>query len=162
MLSDNQIDKLIRIGKIKIVPYWPDRLGPVSYDLHTHVDGSDKTEMLVYGSEQWVMTESIKNLPRLIKLVTTEEIQLSPGYVGTAMCRSRSELRGLITSFSPLVDPGYKGHLIFLVLDTIGNCIRVDDLFQITFDKVYGDVARPYNKRKGSNAMGRTGFETTS
>ena len=161
MLSDSEIRYLLKIKEIQIEPFVFDKLGPVSYDLSTRIEGEDVND----GdptAERWVMTESIKKLPRLLKLVTVEKITLSPRYIGMVMCRSKTELRSLITSFSPLVDPGYSGHLIFLVLDTTGACIRVDDLFQITFSEVQGRVARPYNKRPGSNAQGRTGFNTTS
>jgi deoxycytidine triphosphate deaminase len=81
--------------------------------------------------------------------------------VGMACLRSRSTQRGIFASFSPLIDPGFRGGLIFLVWkpENPNLDFPVGDLFQVMFFKV-GEIDVSYNERKNSTAMERKGFGT--
>jgi deoxycytidine triphosphate deaminase len=138
MLSDKQIKDLISQKEIKITPFDKKNLGPVSYDLST-------------------VSEYISRGVR--RLVTRETIQLSKAVAGIICLRSRGALRGLFWSGSQLVDPGYKGKLLFLVYDPVNPNKDYDssDLFQIMFFRV-GAVEVPYDERPASTAMNREGF----
>jgi deoxycytidine triphosphate deaminase len=138
MLTDNEIKQLIAEKKLDIEPYDPDRLGPVSYDLTTHAFGS---------------------INDVRQLTTAEVITMPRDLVGILTPRSRLAVRGLFASFSLLVDPGFKGHLIFLVFrpGQLTEDYNVSDLFQIMFMKI-GSVGTSYDERPSSTAMGRNGF----
>lgn len=157
MLSDSEILEAIKYERIKIEPFDRSKLGPVSYDLTTTWYEPNPNEVMYNCGAEWVFrTDS--SLPKLYKLITKEKITLAPTIVGFAACRSKTELRGLIASFSPLVDPGYSGKLIFLTMEVGGReaVVRIDDLYQLMFFRVDGVVNRPYNK------LGRTGFDVAS
>ena len=143
MLSDTEIKKLIRycniIGKPLIEPYSEEKLGPCSYDLRTRLIKEDEESL-------YLVTEETINMPR--------------EYLGIVCLRSNASKRisPIIASYSQLVDPGYSGKLIFRIVKLkypIGN---LEDLFQILFLRIYGDVGVAYNERSKSTAMGRQGF----
>ena len=139
MLSDFEITKLIADKQLIIEPFDMKRLGPVSYDLKTVQESSSR---------------GVK------KLVTVETIQMPYDVAGVVMARSRVANREVFTSFGPLVDPGYKGKLIFLVWKP-GNPnedYNVSDLFQIVFFRIK-TPAVTYDQRPESTAMLRSGFD---
>jgi len=144
ILTDKEILKLIKSGKLKIEPFDRKRLGPVTYDLTTESRGLSRG---------------------VHKLVSVEEITMHKDVAGILMVRSRTTISGLFTAFSPLVDPGYTGHLIFLVynpvypnLATAGYTDGLKNVIQLAFFRL-GEVKVPYNKRKSSTAQGRKGFD---
>jgi len=65
----------------------------------------------------------------------------------------------MFSSYSPLVDPGYTGHVIFLVYNPARPRYpgHMKNLFQLMFFKI-GKVDVAYDERKISSAMGRQGF----
>ena len=138
MMTDNEILRAIKYERIKIKPFNIKKLGPVSYDLTTFIEKSGKL---------------------MSRLVSLEEFKLPRDIVGILAPRSRVSLRGIFTSFSPIVDPGYRGHVIFLVYrpEPPHLIINMMDLFQIMFFRV-GEVKVAYNERKSSTAMDRRGF----
>ena len=136
MMTDNEILRAIKYERIKIKPFDIKKLGPVSYDITT-------------------LREDIAG--RNYKLVSTEEITLSKSIAGLIGLRSKTTKKGIWASFSPLIDPGFKGHLIFLVQTIPFRPVDLHHLFQIMFFKL-GTVNVTYNKRESSTAMDRRGF----
>jgi len=136
MLTDKEILEAIKFERIKIDPFDLERLGPVSYDITTKI---------------------VKRVGNISKLVSVEKFELSRNMVGLIVPRSRIAKLGLFTSYGPLIDPGYRGKLIFLVLTQDSYRRKLSDLFQIIFFKV-GEVMEAYNERKKSTAMDREGF----
>lgn len=137
MLTDKEIKQLIKFKRLRIEPFDPKRLGPVSYDLTTFRKGEYRG---------------------VLRLVSEERITLARNIAGWVSLRSNTTKRNIFASFSSLVDPGYSGHLIFLVFDPtnrfVGNLINI---FQIVFFKV-GEVEVAYDEREKSTAMDRKDF----
>ena len=141
LLTDKGIMDLIGTDRMSIVPFNHDRLGPVSYDIETEVDSVGD-----YG---------------IHRLISVEEYRLPRDVAGIIGARSRIANKRLFTSFIPLIDPGFKGHLIFLVLDPFHKVRNIQKemtgLFQVMFFRL-GEVDKAYNERKSSTAMDRKGF----
>ena len=141
VLTDKEIKGLMKEKKIQLKPFYERCLGPVSYDVGTTIE--DTADFGIY------------------KLVSHEEIKLSRDIAGIIGERSRIANYSLFASFSPLIDPGFKGHLIFLVQDPFYQLRNVQEelgaLFQIMFFRV-GEVDVAYNERKTSTGMDRKGF----
>jgi len=139
MLSDVEILQRLKFGALKIEPFDRKRLGPVSYD---------------------ITTEAIRCDEGVYDLVSKEKFTLPRDLAGIIGLRSRSSVLGLFASFSPLVDPGFSGKLIFLVFNPNRSKIgfrSLTNILQVMFLKVNKvDVA--YNERKSSSAMGRERF----
>jgi len=152
MLSDKEILKRLKesscnldqtiISGLAISPFDPKRLGSASYDLTTRVEFQNR---------------GVK------RLVTEEEINMPRDLAGLVVARSRIALRGLFASFGPLVDPGYRGKLIFLVWcpEEPNKTYDESDLFQIMFFKV-GEVNVAYNEKQTATAMDRPGFSPST
>lgn len=145
MLSDKEIVRRISLcGPTTqlIQPFFFEKLGPVSYDLTT------------------IQESSIRGVRRL---VSKESFVIPRDLVGLVCLRSRSSKRGIFASFSQLIDPGYTGHLIFLVWkpESPNEDFGVKDLFQVMFFSVE-EVKVTYDERPESTAMGRTGFTETT
>jgi dUTPase len=152
MLSDKDILERMKesimnkdtgeIAGLSISPYYPQKLGSVSYDLTTREEYQNR------GVKRLV-TEEVINMPRDL--------------VGIVSARSRLELRGLFAAFSFLVDPGFRGKLTFLVWcpEEPNKNYDISDLFQIMFFKV-GEVNVAYNEKPTATAMDRSGFNQTT
>jgi dUTPase len=152
MLSDKDILERMKesimnkdtgeIAGLSISPYYPQKLGSVSYDLTTRVEYQNR---------------GVK------RLVTEETINIPRDLVGIVCSRSRLAMRGLFASFSSLVDPGYRGKLTFLVWcpEEPNKNYDESDLFQIMFFKV-GEVNVTYNEKPNATAMDRPGFSPTT
>ena len=141
MLTDKEIKGLMEEKKIQLNPFYERCLGPVSYDVGTRIE--EVADLGVY------------------RLVSHEEVKLSKDIAGIIGERSRIANYSLFASFSPLIDPGFKGHLIFLVQDPFYQLRNVQEelgaLFQIMFFRV-GEVNVAYNEREKSTAMHRENF----
>jgi len=138
LLSDREILQCLKFRGLKIKPFDPSRLGPVSYDITTDVQD--------FKNKAW-------------RLVSKERFTLPKDLAGLVSLRSRTSKMDLFASFSQLVDPGYSGHLLFLIYNPAypETLTEFKDLFQIMFFKV-GKVNVAYNERKTSTAMDRKGF----
>jgi len=147
MLSDKEIKERLTLNSLDpkqliIAPFDPECLGPVSYDLHTF--------------------QSAPPIRGVRRLISIEQFSMPRDLVGLVCLRSRSSQRGIFASFGPLIDPGFRGQLIFLVWkpENPNLDFSVADLFQVMFFKV-GEVDVSYDERKSSTAMERKGFGET-
>lgn len=139
MLTDLEIEELLKSGQLNIYHFDKERLGPVSYDVFTRLEKEDEESF-------YLVSEEIFVLPRDV--------------AGIVCLRSNSSKRSspIVASYSQLVDPGYEGKLIFRVLKLKYPIGDLTNLFQILFFKVEGKVGVSYNERKKSTAMFRQGF----
>jgi len=92
--------------------------------------------------------------------VSEETFNMPKEYLGIISLRSNAIKRAspVPVTHSLLVDPGFKGKLIFRILKLnypIGDLVNI---FQIMFMKVHGKVEVPYNVRSTSTTVNRQGF----
>jgi len=136
MLTDKEILEAIKFKRIKINPFSREKLGPVSYDVSTKV---------------------VRKIGNIIRLISVEDFELNRNIVALVVPRSRMGKYGIVSCYSGLIDPGFRGKLIFLIHQPEGGKRSYSDLFQIIFFRV-GEVMEAYNERKKSTAMDREGF----
>ena len=128
------------INQPLIQPYDIKRVGPCSYDIRTKLEKEDKESL-------YLVSEETFNMPK--------------EYLGIISLRSNAIRRAspVPVTYSLLIDPGFKGKLIFRILKLnypIGDLVNI---FQIMFMKVDGKVEVPYNVRNTSTAVNRQGFK---
>jgi len=139
LLTDSEIVEYLADQRLIIEPFKRERLGPVSYDITTRPEGVGRNGV-------W-------------RLVSIETITMPRDLVGMLAPRSKTSKQGIFSSYSPLVDPGYRGHVIFLVYNPALPSYpgHLKNLFQLMFFRI-GKVNVAYNERKTSTAMDREGF----
>jgi len=169
LLSDREIEKFIKEGKIKIkpIPDFKNQLGPASLDLRLG------REFRVFNQAKAPFIDpkdqkTFKNLTKLVVLkekepfilhpgefvlgVTLEEITLPPDIAAKIEGRSSWGRLGLLVhSTAGYVDPGFSGRLT-LEMSNIGKVpiilypgLRI---CQLGFELLSSPAKIPYNKRK--------------
>ncbi len=162
-LSDTDILKRIKIGKIVITPFEPKHLEPASYDLRLHRNfrvfhKSSVTHVDV--SKEFDVTELVKVKegapfvihPREFVLASTfERIGLPDDLVGILEGRSSLGRLGLIVhATASHIPPGFEGHLTFEMTNLSNLPIKLYAgmrVAQISFSTVSSPVKKPYGKR---------------
>ena len=175
LLSDREIKKFIKEGKIKIKPF-PDfnsQLSPASLDLRLGDEFRVFNQIKSFFIDPQ-KPETFKNLTKLIKLkkrqsfilhprefvlgVTLEEITLPPDIGAKIEGRSSWGRLGLLVhSTAGYVDPGFKGRLT-LEISNIGKIPIVLSpglkICQLGFQLLTSPAEVPYDKKKSSKYHG--------
>ncbi len=146
LLSDKDILKLIEDGKIKIKPFHKDALGPASYDMRLGRKAlGSKTGIIENIEEIGVVT--IKP-HEFLEFLTFEEIELPLDIAAIIGLKFSVARRGLIPITGPIVDPGFKGKLMFAVYNPLPIEIRLgfyERVLKIAFIKLTTPASKPYS-----------------
>jgi dCTP deaminase len=151
ILTKNEILKGIKNGKIKIIPYSINNLGPASYDLTLSDEfriysGGKKiavSEAADYKKYSKIVRGSIKLKPDGFVLgITKEKITLADDICGWLSGRSRFARLGLqIHSTAAFVQPGIDNHQVLEIYNLSKNTLELKPgtkICQIIFERAEG------------------------
>jgi len=141
-LSDKDIGKALKEGRLKIQPFQDEFLQPASYDLRVRrvlapgrgiLNPSEVTVMLRTG--EWAEVESL------------EWLELPTDAMATFGLRSSIARRGIIAFGGPQVDPGYRGRLYVGLFNPSSETLSIsaeEPLLTIQFFSLSTPASRPY------------------
>ncbi len=144
MLSDRDIVRAMKEGKIKIIGFSEDSLTPNGYDL--------RIGEIMVPSRNIHIKEGSVSIPPLTRFLigTHEEVHLDSNHTGEIWIKSRWARRGVLASFG-LVDAGFRGILTLGAFATEEIEIRVGDKFaQICFFSLSSSAEKDYSQRSGN------------
>ncbi len=128
VLSDEEILKHLKNGKIKLEPFEPSCLNPAGYDLTTF--------------------KEVVLIPKRHELVATlETVELGLNVVAFIHIRSSLAREGVIGSFA-VVDPGFRGQLTLNLHNVSDKEVRLrrgERIAQIVFHKLGGTARKGYS-----------------
>lgn len=174
ILSDQDIAKAVKEGRIGIEPFDPNCLQPSSYDLHLG------ERILVFDNHRVGVVDVREDIEvsRLVRIDERDGLIIHPGefVLGStlesfripsnlaAKIEGRSSLGrlGLIVhATAGFVDPGFEGELTFEISNISRLPIRIYPkmrIAQICFFKMSSPARTPYGSRKlGSKYKGQKG-----
>ena len=162
ILSDKDIIKMIKQGKIKITPLKKDQIGPASVDLTLSdrwyffkktlmgktVD-LDKTPF-TKAYEQKTSKSIMLKTGEMCLAKTVEKIKLSNSVMGKLEGRSRYARMGLIIHMtSALVQPGSDNHQVLEIANLSPFLIKLHAgmrISQVVFEEMKSSTSKPYAK----------------
>jgi dCTP deaminase len=161
-LSDVDLKKLLRTGKMKIKPLKNDQIGPASIDLtlsnewwffkQKHIGGQvdlDKVDF-TQATERVKADSVILHSGEMCLGITVEKITLPPNIIGTLEGRSRYARMGLAVHVtSAVVQPGSDNHQVLEIVNfapfsvVLHKGMRVS---QVLFDYLPTASSKPYRR----------------
>lgn len=175
VLSDKDIKKALREGKITINSISPEQIGPSSVDLRlgnkfmvfkhaevTHINPKESQNDDLMEMVEIAEGKSFIIHPGEFVLANTMEyIRLPDDIVARLDGRSSWGRLGIVIhSTAGSVDPGFEGQLTLEIANIskvpvmLWPCLKI---CRITFDTLTSPSEMPYNKRKGSKYLKQTG-----
>ncbi len=139
VLTKSEIIKLIRQGKLKIVPFDYGQIGAGSIDLHLGkellifrktkkiVDLEEGTDYKELGKKIEMGKEGIVIKPgQFVNGITEEKVKLPKGYAARIEGRSRFARIGLLVHVSSgFIQPGTEGKIVLEIVNFSPNKIRL-------------------------------------
>ena len=179
VLSDKDIKKAIKSGKIQIKDFVDENISCASIDLRlgnefrvfkhtelTHIDvkncnHADLMELVTLNSDK----PFIIHPGQLVLGITMEYVKMPADLIARLDGRSSLGRLGIVIhSTAGTVDPGFEGRLT-LEISNISNVpvclwsgIRV---CRLTFEEMSSESEQPYNTRKGSKYLKQQGPEAS-
>ena len=130
ILSDVEIEELIRNGSLVVTPFDPKCLSGSGYDLRSAAD-----IMIPHGYHELV--------------ATLERVELGLDVAGVMHVRSSLAREGVIGSLA-LIDPGFRGQLTISLYNAGSKLFemkRGDRFIQVTLHRLGKKTSRPYDGR---------------
>ncbi|MEM0360643.1 MAG: dCTP deaminase [Candidatus Diapherotrites archaeon] len=175
ILSDSDIKKALREGRLKISNLVPENISVASVDLrlgnefrvfrHTEVTHVDAKEGLAEEFTELIRVPTGKPFtvhPGEFVLGSTIESVCLPADL-TARLDGKSSLGRLglvIHSTAGSVDPGFEGVLVLEIANISKVPVRIwpgMEICRLTFEELSSPSENPYNKRKNSRFLGQKG-----
>lgn len=162
ILSDNDIKKMIKDGKIKIDPLSDDQIGPASVDLtlsdEWYFFKNEYSRKIVDLSQ--TRFQDAFDMKRAAEITlktgelclgkTLEKITLPKDIMGKLEGRSRFARMGLIIHItSALVQPGSDNHQVLEIVNLAPFPIKLHAgmrISQVLFEQLNSQTGRPYAK----------------
>ncbi|MDD5022568.1 MAG: dCTP deaminase [Candidatus ainarchaeum sp.] len=161
-LSDKDILKLMKTGKLKVVPFKKEQLGPASIDLTLSDEWHFFREEYI-GKTVDLSKKGFKELTKKIKSKsiilnpgemclgkTLEKITLAPDVMGILEGRSRYARVGLTVHITAsVIQPGSNNHQILEIVNLSPLRIVLHagmQISQMSFHKLENPTTQPYYK----------------
>jgi len=162
ILSDVDIKKMLKQGKMKITPLAKEQINGASVDLtlsdewyffkNEYVTGSGTVDLDKIGFEKaidMIKSKTIDLMPGQMCLgKTIEKITLPPDVIGTLEGRSRYARMGLAVHItSALVQPGSDNHQVLEIVNFAPFRIRLHTgmrISQVVFERIETPTSKPY------------------
>lgn len=162
ILSDNDIRRLLKEGKMKITPLSDDQIGPASVDLtlsdEWYFFKDEYSRMVVdlskVGFQEAFEGKRAKEITlkplELCLGKTAERITLPKDLMGKLEGRSRFARMGLIIHItSALVQPGSDNHQVLEIVNLAPFPVKLHAgmrISQVLFESMESETGKPYSK----------------
>ncbi len=144
ILSDVQIEEMIKKGKLGIESYKDENLTPNGYDLTI-------SEISIDGDES--VSEGTVNIPSdtWFAVSTKEYVRFPSNVAGALWIRTTWARQGVISSFG-MIDSGFEGNLTLSAYNSGDDIeIEIGDTFaQLVFHLLSKDSEKLYDERSGN------------
>jgi len=153
VLSDADIVKLIRNGRLKIEGYDENNLTPNGYDV--------TIEQILLPQTGETYKEGVVNISGNSWFIigTKEYLVLPPNLMGQIWIRTSWVRKGILSSFG-IIDAGFNGNLTFSAYNASKGPVEVavgERFAQVIFEELTSPPTRSYAERSG-NYQGQRGI----
>ena len=146
VLADREIQQMISIGELGIVPFDQKNLTPNGYDLSI-------AEIFIKSSDAHIL-EGTASIPAQtwFAICTKEFIEMGPQLASQLWIRSSYARRGIMAAFGK-VDAGFHGTLTISCFNANDTAVEIpigDRFCQIVFEQLSSVPKELYEKRSGT------------
>lgn len=152
ILSDADIEKMMKAGKMEIENFTESNLTPNGYDLTIE-------EIYIFPTKETVKDGIAEIPPKSGFAVSTREfVKCPPDLAATLWIRTTWARKGIIASFG-MIDAGFHGNLTLAAYNASDEVVKIDignRFAQMVFHLLKEGAEKTYDRRSG-NYQGQRG-----